>query len=113
MMHPISRAGIVRISPGFLCLMPGALFAQGYTIADGSLGPLDTDIFIAAADGTKAGPLLSHAGLDYSFSATSDWVVFTSERDGAVRTSTARHDGREPTRLTAGLPGSVPAGAML
>jgi TolB protein len=83
-------------------LISGALFAQDYTIAYGSLGPLDTDIFIADGDGTNARPLLPHPGLDYnaSFSADGDWVVFTSERDGSADIYRARTDGRELTRLT-------------
>jgi Tol biopolymer transport system component len=82
--------------------MPAAPAAQDYTIAYGSLGPLDTDVFIADADGTNAQALLPHPGLDYnaSFSADGEWVIFTSERSGSADIYRVRIDDAEPVRLT-------------
>jgi len=40
----------------------------GYAIAFASFAPLNTDIFIAAADGTDPKPLLPHPDLDYDAS---------------------------------------------
>lgn len=56
-----------------------------YEVAFSSVGPLNADVFIAGADGTRATPLLPHAGFDGnpSFSPDGQWVVFTSERDGS------------------------------
>ena len=94
----------VRCSAGPLlaCLVPSLLTAQDYTIAYGSLGPLDTDIYVADGDGANARPLLPHPSLDYnaSFSAGGGWVIFTSERNGSADIYRARVDGSELTRLT-------------
>ena len=40
----------------------------GYAIAFASFAPLNTDIFIAAADGSDPKPLLPHPDLDYDAS---------------------------------------------
>ena len=57
-----------------------------YQLAFANLGPLNTDIFIANADGSNPHPLLAHPALDYnaSFSQDANWVVFTSERNGSA-----------------------------
>lgn len=91
-----------RLSVCCLCLMPAALAAQEYTIAYASLGPVDTDIFIADGDGANAEPLLPNPSLDYnaSFSADGGSVVFTSERNGSADIYRARTDGAQLVRLT-------------
>lgn len=73
-----------------------------YTIAFASFAPLDTDIFIADADGRNAKPLLPHTGLDSnaSFSRDGKWIVFTSERNGSAEIYRVRPDGSRLTRLT-------------
>ena len=59
---------------------------QRYGIAFASFAPLNTDIFVAAADGSDPKPLLPHPDLDYnaSFSADGRWIVFTSTRNGSA-----------------------------
>lgn len=49
------------------------------------IGPSQSTLFIAAADGTGERPLLTHSGFDYhaSFSADGQWIIFTSERNGS------------------------------
>jgi TolB protein len=91
-----------KLSTLLAWLVPAALAAQDYTIAYGSLGPLDTDIFIAEGDGTNARPFLPHPGLDYnaSFSADGRRVIFTSERNGSADIYRARVDGSALERLT-------------
>ncbi len=51
----------------------------GYAIAFASFAPLNTDIFIADADGSNPKPLLPHPDLDYnaSFSHDGRWIVFS------------------------------------
>jgi TolB protein len=70
------------------------------TIAFASFAPLNTDIFIAAADGSDAKPLLTHPDLDYnpSFSLDGRWIVFTSTRNGSADVFRVRPDatGLEP-----------------
>lgn len=55
-----------------------------YEIAFASFAPLNSDIFIADADGSHARPFLPHAELDSnaSFSPDGKWVLFTSRRAG-------------------------------
>ena len=73
-----------------------------YAIAFASFAPLNTDIFIAAADGSDAKPFLAHPDLDYnaSFSPDGRWIVFTSTRNGSADIYRVRPDGAELRRLT-------------
>jgi Tol biopolymer transport system component len=73
-----------------------------YTIAFASFAPLNADIFIAAADGSDARPLLAHPELDYnaSFSPDGQGVVFTSTRSGSADIYRARLDGSGIEQLT-------------
>jgi len=66
------------------------------TIAFATFAPLDTDIFIAAADGSDAKPLLPHPDLDYnpSFSPDGRWIVFTSTRNGSADVFRVSTDAR-------------------
>ena len=77
--------------------------ADSYTIALASFAPLNTDIFIAAADGSDPKPLLPHPDLDYnaSFSPDGQWIVFTSTRNGSADIYRAHPDGSGLARLTA------------
>jgi Tol biopolymer transport system component len=76
--------------------------APSYEIAFASLGPLNTDIFIAAADGSDPKPLLPHRNRDYnaSFSADGRWIVFTSTRNGSADIYRVHEDGSGLARLT-------------
>jgi TolB protein len=73
-----------------------------YAIAFTSFAPLNTDIFIAAADGSDARPLLSGPDLDYnaSFSTDGQWIVFTSTRNGSADIYRAHADGSGLVQLT-------------
>jgi TolB protein len=81
---------------------PGETPEPPYTIAFASFAPLNSDIFVAAADGSEAKPLLPHGDLDYnaSFSRDGGWVVFTSERQGSSDVFRAHLDGSGLERLT-------------
>src|SRR5687767_252687 len=56
------------------------------TVAFASVAPLNTDIFIAAGDGSDARPFLAHPDLDYNASFAPDGrsIVFTSTRNGSA-----------------------------
>ncbi len=73
-----------------------------YAIAFASFAPLNTDIFVAAADGSNPRPLLVHPDQDYnaSFSRDGKWIVFTSERHGSADLYRVRPDGSGLARLT-------------
>jgi Tol biopolymer transport system component len=85
-----------------MCLVPVASSAQQrYAIAVNTFAPVDTDVFIADADGGNARSLFAHPALDYnaSFSADGEWVVFTSERAGSADIYRGRADGSELASL--------------
>jgi TolB protein len=65
------------------------------SIAFASFGPLNTDLFLAEADGSNPRPVLPHPELDYnaSFSAKGNWIVFTSERNGSPDIFRVHPDG--------------------
>jgi len=66
-----------------------------YEIAFAGFGPVNSDIFIADADGSHAKPFLPHPELDSnaSFSHDGKWVLFTSRRAGTSDIYRARPDG--------------------
>jgi Tol biopolymer transport system component len=66
-----------------------------YGLAFASFAPLNTDIFVADADGANPRPLLAHPSLDYnaSFSRDGKWIVFTSERRGSADIYRVRLNG--------------------
>ena len=76
--------------------------AAGASLAFASLGPLNTDLFVADAGGGDATRLLPHPALDYdaSFSPDGRWIVFTSERAGSADIYRVRVDGSGLERLT-------------
>jgi TolB protein len=73
-----------------------------YQLAFANFGPLNTDIFIADADGNNAKTLLPGPGLDYnaSFSHDGKWVVFTSDRNGSADIYRVHPDGSGLQQLT-------------
>ena len=73
-----------------------------YTIALKAFPPSNTDIFIAAADGSDSKPLAPHPALDYNaaFSADGRWIVFTSHRAASADLYRIRPDGTGLERLT-------------
>ncbi len=73
-----------------------------YQLAFANFGPLNTDIFIADADGSNPHPLLAHPALDYnaSFSQDAKWVVFTSERNGSADIYRVHPNGSGLEQLT-------------
>jgi Tol biopolymer transport system component len=75
--------------------------SEGYTIAFASFSPLDTDIFVANADGDGARPLLSAPSVEAnaSFSADGQWIVFSSNRAGSWDIWRAHPDGSALERL--------------
>jgi hypothetical protein len=51
------------------------------------IGPSQSTLFIANADGSDERPMLPNSGFDYnaSFSPDGKWIIFTSERGGVGR----------------------------
>ena len=82
--------------------------APRYGIAFASFAPLNTDLFVAEADGRNPRPLLPHPDLDYngSFSADGRWILFTSTRNGSTSSSYRR---AAVTRTRSPLSKSAPA----
>ena len=74
---------------------------DGYVISFASFAPIDTDIFIADADGGNARPIASTPTFEAnaSFSADGRWIVFSSNRAGSWDVWRARPDGSAPERL--------------
>ena len=74
----------------------------GYALAFASLGPLNTDIFIADPDGSNPRSFLANAELDYNASYSHDgrWIVFTSLRGGSADIYRAHPDGANLEKLT-------------
>ena len=66
------------------------------------IGPSQSTLFIANADGSDERPLLPNSGFDYnaSFSADGKWIIFTSERGGSADIYRAHPDGSGLERLT-------------
>ena len=75
---------------------------ERYTLAFKAFPPSNTDIFIAAGDGTAARPLAPDPALDYNASLSPDgrWVLFTSHRGGSADLYRVRPDGSALERLT-------------
>jgi dipeptidyl aminopeptidase/acylaminoacyl peptidase len=66
------------------------------------IGPSQSTLFIANADGSDERPLLPNSGFDYnaSFSADGEWIIFTSERGGSADIYRVHPDGSGLERLT-------------
>jgi len=84
------------------CIKSNAVPEAAAGIAYASFSPLNTDLFVANADGSGAQALLPHPANDYnaSFSADGRWIVFTSERNGSADIYRMRADGSGLERLT-------------
>jgi Tol biopolymer transport system component len=84
------------------CRNAAAQAEKRYTIAFASLGPVNSDVFIADADGKNARPLAPHADNDYNASFSSDgrWVIFTSHRNGSADIYRVHPDGSGLEQLT-------------
>src|SRR3982751_4947276 len=72
-----------------------------YGIAFADFGPVDTDIFIADADGGHARALLCTPAFEAnaSFSADGQWIIFSSNRSGSWDIWRAHPDGSRLERL--------------
>ena len=81
-----------------------AQFGSGApTIAYASLTGVRPNVFIADADGSNARPLLppnDYDNFNASFSESSDWVTFTSDRSGSADIYRVHADGSGLERLT-------------
>jgi Tol biopolymer transport system component len=66
------------------------------------IGPSQSTLFVAHADGSLERPLLPNSGFDYnaSFSADGKWIIFTSERNGSADIYRVHPDGSGFERLT-------------
>ena len=66
------------------------------------IGPSQSTLFIANADGSGERPLMQNSGFDYnaSFSADGKWIIFTSERAGSADIYRVHPDGSGLERLT-------------
>jgi len=74
---------------------------SSYTISFASFAPVNSDIFIADADGNHAKALFPSAALDYDaiFSRDGKWIYFTSTRDGSADIYRGRPDGSKLERI--------------
>ncbi|HZF30247.1 MAG TPA: hypothetical protein VE907_14100 [Gammaproteobacteria bacterium] len=98
----------MRLALGFgVALAATAAGAQApaeprYALAVASFAPVDSDVFVADADGSHAAPFLPSPALDYSASFSRDgrWIVFTSTRGGDADVYRARVDGSQLEQLT-------------
>jgi TolB protein len=66
------------------------------------LGPTQSTLFIANADGSAERPLTQPGSLDYdpAWSPRGDWIAFTSERAGPANLFRMHPDGSDVERLT-------------
>jgi TolB protein len=66
------------------------------------IGPSQSTLFVAHADGSLERPLLPNSGFDYnaSFSPDGKWIIFTSERGGSADIYRVHPDGSGLKRLT-------------
>ena len=66
------------------------------------IGPSQSTLLIANADGSNDRPLLPNSGFDYNASLSADgkWIVFTSERGGSADIYRVHPDGSGLERLT-------------
>jgi Tol biopolymer transport system component len=86
----------------FVTVLP--VQAQKKVMLMNRLGPTDSVLYMANANGTGERPLMAASGFDYdsSFSADGKWIVFTSERNGFGEADIYRvhPDGSGLERLT-------------
>jgi TolB protein len=98
-MTGVNRSALLTLS--FIAASATAGADSPHRLTFASFAPLDTDLFIADADGSNARPLLSNSDLDYdaSFSRDGEWVIFTSHRGGSADIYRAHPDGSGLERL--------------
>ena len=98
-----SRFGLLPV-PLLCCAIAAAQenSASKYTIAIKSYAPYNTDIFVAARDGSNPRPLVPNSALDYNatFSPDGQWIVFTSHRAGSADIYRVHPDASRLERLT-------------
>jgi TolB protein len=84
-------------------IAPAVAREADYEVVFASFAPINSDIFIADANGDNARPLLPDAEFDAnaSFSRDGKWVVFTSRRAGTSDIYRARIDGSKLEALVA------------
>ena len=72
-----------------------------YTLSFASFSPLNSDIFIANADGSGARALFASPAQEFNavFAPDGKWIVFTSTRDGSADLYRANVDGSGLERL--------------
>ncbi|HUQ12536.1 MAG TPA: hypothetical protein VM146_19680 [Steroidobacteraceae bacterium] len=98
---------IAVLLPVILCaatlVAPGRALASGprYQVAFTSFAPLESDLFLADADGSNERPFASSPALEFdaSFSFDGHWVVFSSTRDGSTDVYRVHPDGTALERL--------------
>ena len=73
-----------------------------HTIVLGRIGPYQTALFVANADGSEERRLLNSTALDYNpaWSPDGQWIGFTSEREGSADLYRVQPDGTGLERLT-------------
>ena len=97
-------AGVNHVEKSFAGDVAGVhpvLFAKERILLH-RIGPSQSTLFIAHADGSLKRPLLPNSGFDYnaSFSADGKWIIFTSERGGSADIYRVHPDGSGLDRLT-------------
>ena len=77
----LTLGGLVSAGPLMQGASPSDVKNAEYTIAFANLGPLNTEVFLADADGGNARPVASTPEHDYnaSFSRDGQWVIFTRQ----------------------------------
>ena len=104
----MDRRAFLVSAPAAILLAQQKAFARAPAPAAGKkkgimlmnrIGPSASDLYISKPDGTEERKLLQTPGFDYhaSFSADSQWVLFTSERSGLGQSDIfrARRDGSD------------------
>jgi Tol biopolymer transport system component len=93
--------GKVLLATFLLCAATPVLCAKERILLY-RIGPSQSTLFFANADGSDERPLLPNSGFDYnaSFSADGKWIVFTSERGGSADIYRVHPDGSGLERLT-------------
>lgn len=77
--------------------------AEPHRVLFNRIGPYETALYVAKANGTEEKPLLAApSGLDYepAWSPDGAWIVFTSERNGSADLYRVKADGTSLERLT-------------
>jgi Tol biopolymer transport system component len=98
---------VPRLLFRFLCIFALATATLSCLAADQvvftRLGPTQSSLFIANADGSAERPLTQPGSLNYNptWAPMGDWIAFTSERAGPANLFRMHPDGSDVERLTA------------